>query len=209
MSHTVLVLHPEQPPVNRRAVLRYMGCRAPSDEINARLDECLKIAAEAFDFRLCYTTLPLEVTAAASGASVRLGTAVLPGRSLARHLDGCNTAVLMAATVGLSIDRLIARYGRLAPATGLCLQALGTERIEALCDDFCDGLAAELSAEGLTLTSRFSPGYGDLPLSIQPVIFDLLDCPRRIGLTLTDGGLMSPSKSVTAVVGIRRKDETP
>ncbi len=205
MSYTILTRHSEQPPVDRRAVLRYMGCRTPSDEINARLDECMKIAADAFDFRLCYTTLPITVTK----DSVDMGFAKMDSRSLARHLEGCTEAVIMAATVGLDIDRLIARHGRLSPATGLCLQALGTERIETLCDGFCDGLVAELQPIGCTLTSRFSPGYGDLPLTTQTVIFDLLDCPRRIGLTLTDGGLMSPSKSVTAVIGVRRKDMTP
>lgn len=205
MSHTVLTCQIEQPPVDRRAVLRYMGCRTPSESLLARLEECLRIAADAFDFRLCYTTLPVTVTE----DTVDIGIAQLPSRSLARHLTGCREAVVMAATVGLSIDRLIARHGRLAPATGLCLQALGTERIEALCDSFCDRLADELRPDGCTLTSRFSPGYGDLPLETQAVIFDLLDCPRRIGLTLTGGGLMSPSKSVTAIVGIQRKDITP
>ncbi len=200
MSYTVLTRPMRQPPVDQRAVLRYMGCRTPSDEIRARLAECMQIAADAFDFRLCFTTLPVTVTE----DSVDVGFALMSSRSLARHLQGCTEAVVMAATVGLGIDRLIARHGRLSPATGLCLQALGTERIEALCDAFCDELAAEALAKGGSLTARFSPGYGDLPLETQTVIFDLLDCPRRIGLTLTDGGLMSPSKSVTAIIGIHR-----
>ena len=33
-------------------------------------------------------------------------------------------------------------------------------------------------------------------------IFRLLDCPRRIGLSLNESLLMSPSKSVTALIGI-------
>lgn len=49
---------------------------------------------------------------------------------------------------------------------------------------------------------RFSPGYGDLPLSAQREIFAVLDCGKRIGLMLNDSLLMSPSKSVTAFVGI-------
>lgn len=52
------------------------------------------------------------------------------------------------------------------------------------------------------LKPRFSAGYGDLPLEVQKDIFRVLDCPRKIGLTLNDSLLMSPTKSVTAIVGI-------
>jgi hypothetical protein len=74
------------------------------------------------------------------------------------------------------------------------MQAIGTERIETLCDVFCDGL-------GQTRL-RFRPGYGDLKLAAQQVIFEQLDCARQIGLTLNDSLVMSPSKAVTAIVGL-------
>ena len=78
-------------------------------------------------------------------------------------------------------------------------QALGAERIESLCDTFCNDMNNEL---GVRLKPRFSAGYGDLPLEVQKDIFRVLDCPRKIGLTLNDSLLMSPTKSVTAIVGI-------
>ena len=56
---------------------------------------------------------------------------------------------------------------------------------------------------GKTLAARFSPGYGDLPLEFQREIFRALDVPRRIGVSLGSSCLMSPSKSVTAIVGIK------
>ena len=49
---------------------------------------------------------------------------------------------------------------------------------------------------------RFSAGYGDFPLSAQKEIFGMLDCARQIGLTLNDSLLMSPTKSVTSIVGL-------
>ena len=48
---------------------------------------------------------------------------------------------------------------------------------------------------------RFSPGYGDFPLTAQRDIFAILDCPKRIGLSLNQSLLLSPTKSVTAVIG--------
>ena len=52
---------------------------------------------------------------------------------------------------------------------------------------------------------RFSPGYGDLSLEVQKEIFSLLDCPRKIGVSLGDSLLMTPSKSVTAIIGYGTK----
>ena len=69
-------------------------------------------------------------------------------------------------------------------------------------NDYRERFKAEY--RGLPLSARFSAGYGDVPLELQRDIFALLDCPRRIGLTLNESLLMSPSKSVTAIVGISR-----
>jgi 5-methyltetrahydrofolate--homocysteine methyltransferase len=71
--------------------------------------------------------------------------------------------------------------------------------VRELCDEFCKDIKAELN---VNLKPRFSPGYGDLDLSCQKDIFKLLDCSKKIGLTLNDSLLMSPTKSVTAFVGI-------
>ena len=67
-------------------------------------------------------------------------------QGLCRNLQGCDKVILFAATVGLAPDRLIARYGRLSPTKALCMQAIGAERIESLCDAFCDELAADYAA---------------------------------------------------------------
>ena len=84
------------------------------------------------------------------------------------------------------------------------LESLGNERIEALCDAFCSSVADRKAREHLAVTSRFSAGYGDLSLEYQKKIFDLLDPPSRIGLTLNSSYLMSPSKSVTAIIGVKK-----
>ena len=61
---------------------------------------------------------------------------------------------------------------------------------------------AEAAARGLRTNFRFSPGFGDLPLAVQPAFLAALDAPRRIGLAATAGNLLVPTKSVTAVVGL-------
>jgi cobalamin-dependent methionine synthase I len=110
--------------------------------------------------------------------------------SLARFLEGSERVTVFAATVGLGVDRLINRYVSVSPVKALLFQAIGAERIEALCENFCKELG---------LKKRFSPGYGDFALAAQREIFSLLGCEKRIGLSLTDSLLMTPTKSVTAI----------
>ena len=84
------------------------------------------------------------------------------------------------------------------------MSAIGSQQVEGACDRLCDLLAAEYPEK--QLVTRYSPGYGDLPLEIQKDVFRALDCERSIGVTLTESLLMQPSKSVTAVIGMKERD---
>ena len=156
-----------------------------------------------------------EAAGSQSGASLDLGFTVTHSRDLQKNLKGCCRIILFGATVGLELDRLIARYGRLSPSKALCFQAIGAERIESLCNVFNDEIDEIFREQGMYTRPRFSPGYGDLPINMQKDIFAALDCPRKIGLSLNESLLMSPSKSVTAIIGISarpkqcRAPETP
>ena len=71
-------------------------------------------------------------------------------------------------------------------------------------------ILAELEEEHLYLRPRFSPGYGDFDICYQEPIVRMLNCAKTIGLTLTDSFMMTPTKSVTAVIGIStQKDRCP
>lgn len=186
------------PEVDLREMLRYAACRAPDEQVTALAASAAEEGCRVLRPALCWREMPLTVTA----HRVDLGFTAFDSQKLAAVLTGCDRVVIFAATMGLELDRLIARHGRLSPARGLMLQALGAERIEALCDSFCDFLAAEYAP--LTVRRRFSPGYGDLPLENQRAFFDVLQCHKEIGLYLNESLLMSPTKSVTAIVGLGR-----
>ena len=192
----VLKLFPALPPVDRDAVLRYARGKH-TDEIDALLLPIEEEAAGATDARLCYVEVPVTI----SGTTVDFSVCRAESAALCDHLAGCPRAVLFAATVGAGADRMIARAGRSSPLRALLLDALFTERIEALCDVFTSRYTEK--------HRRFSPGYGDLPLAFQKDLFRVLDCPRVIGLSLSDALLMIPSKSVTAIIGIPPKQTTP
>lgn len=186
------------PPADRREILRYAGAKAETPEVSVLLEEALAEAEAVLTGKVCWQEFP--VIRREDGLD--LGFARVRSDALEHNLRGCDRIILFAATVGLPLDRLIARYGALSPAKGLLLQAIGAERIEALCDVFCDRLRKDACSRGLRTSPRFSPGYGDFPLEIQQDIFRSLDCSRKIGLTLNGSLLMSPSKSVTAIIGL-------
>lgn len=179
---------------DRREILRYMGCREATPEVDALVSECISECRGVFSYRVCFAETKVEV----NGDKISFEFADVNSRGLAKNLSGCKSAVVFGATVGLGIDRLVSKYGRLSPSRAVALQAIGAERIEALCDSFCERLKCQYG----NIRPRFSPGYGDLSLEFQRELFSALKCPRYIGLTLNDSLLMSPTKSVTAVVGI-------
>ena len=183
------------PPIDRREALRYAGARGDSDELSALLDRCIEESEGILSYSLCYAEFPLTRVE----NSLDFGFAEVRSEKLSAHLEGCSRIIILAATVGIELDRLIAKYSRISPAKALLLQGLGAERIEALADNFC----GDLVADGLVITPRFSAGYGDLSLELQRDIFRVLDCQRKIGLTLNESLLMSPTKSITAIIGIK------
>lgn len=189
------LIFPTPRPVCKQEVLRYAGCREGDEGTLTLLADCLDSAEAVLDCKACYQTLPLAI----EGDVCNFGLFNLTSKGLAAALSGCKKAVVFAATVGVGIDRLILRHSRLSPARAVLLQAIGAERIEALCDAVCAHAAAE---EGCYATPRFSPGYGDLPLSAQRMLFAVLKCEKHLGICLNDSLLMSPTKSVTAVFGL-------
>ncbi len=189
------------PALNERECLRYAGT-TPQDisaEERELFEGCWKEAEQKLVYQVCCGRFPVK----REENSLDFGFMQTDSRALMKNLEGCEEVVIFAATVGLELDRLIRRYTSLSPAKALFFQAIGAERIESLCDAFCE----ELKESGLQLRPRFSPGYGDFPLEVQRDIFRVLDCPRKIGLSLNESLLMSPSKSVTAIIGIGRESE--
>ena len=130
-----------------------------------------------------------------------IGNMEIRRRSLSRNLKDCKKAVLFGATLGEGVDRLIRRESLADMAKAVVLQACAAALLEEYCDSEQEKIARELEPEGLYLRPRFSPGYGDLDIHYQKPLMRMLDCAKKIGLTMTDSYMMTPTKSVTAVIG--------
>ncbi len=183
------------PNINVREALRYAGCARGNYEMLELLHSCVDEAESLFIYKVCYCILDAKI----QDGICNFGHFSVQSEKLAKNLSGCNRVLLFSATVGTALDRLIAKHTRLSPSRAVMLQALGSERVESLCDMFCMDFELKNS---IALKPRFSPGYGDLALDVQNDIFRILNCQKHIGVYLNDSLLMSPSKSVTAFAGI-------
>lgn len=184
--------------LNAGEVLRYMGC--PPD----RADQALLDQVEACARELLGTIRPrwswraVEIAFEAGGVRLE-GGLLLPGQDLKSHLTGCGRAAVFCATLGAEVDALIRRAERLDMGRALTLDCCASAAVEAVCDQIEEDIQSKFP--GCSFPFRYSPGYGDLPLEVQGPLLDLLDAPRRVGLCATQTHLLTPRKSVTAILG--------
>lgn len=136
-----------------------------------------------------------------------IGNMIIASNSLSRNLKGCEKAVLFGATLGAGVDRLIRRTSLTDMSHAVIQQACAAALLEEYCDEQQLAIGREMEEEGLHLRPRFSPGYGDFDIHYQEPIMRMLDCAKTIGLTMTDSYMMTPTKSVTAVIGASRIKE--
>ncbi|WP_407385483.1 hypothetical protein [Ruminococcus sp.] len=188
----------EAPVWNRREIKRYARIQGASEEYDKLIDTCIAESEPVLSYRVCYSILPVRY----ENDALYLGNIAADSQTIQKAIRDAEEVLLFAATIGAPFDGLIRRYSRISPSKAVILQAIGAERAESLCDSFCEMIDTELHESGKRLLPRVSPGYGDIALLMQREIFAVLDCPRKIGLTLEDSLLMSPRKSVTAIAGI-------
>ena len=193
--------------VERSEVLRYLGYAGQSltPELDARIDEVVDRCLDTC--RPCGLTRVFAVAQRGERdgmPEIKLeGTALeLRGTSIAAHLEGAVAVGVLAVTVGLGVDAELRRLSLTDPVAQLIFDAVGTACVERAADAAEADLVTAADARGLFCGTRFSPGYGDLPLATQPVLLAALDAGRLLGITLSESLLMSPTKSVTAVVGL-------
>ncbi len=198
MGNTIYTKIYDAPPIDKDEILRYAGVRELTPDMEIILEQCLDEIDDKLIYRVCWG----EFSLSAEEDFLDVGFAKLESKDLAKNLNGCSSVVVFAATVGIEIDRQIARYGAVAPTKALFFQAIGAERIESLCNLFCMKIEEEKQKLGKGTRPRFSAGYGDLSIYVQNDIFRVLNPQKRIGLALGKSMLMSPSKSVTAIIGI-------
>ncbi len=193
------------PDVPRKEVYRYLGYRGalPEEDMRRKAEDVIEKLRQVAQPRMTYRRFPLtwqEGKASVAGFA-------LEGGDIHRNLLGCREAYLVAATLGGGTDRLMTRLALSSSADMVLLQAVAAAALEEVLDLEEQAVKQRLLSEGLSLRPRFSPGYGDLPLTMQPRILEALAAPKLIGLSITNSLMLTPQKSVTALAGICKTGE--
>lgn len=125
---------------------------------------------------------------------------VLRGKSAETVLRDCHHAALMICTLGFGFEAELRTRQARSMADALVLDACGSALTEEGCDDAEREIASLMP--GRFLTDRFSPGYGDLPLTLQEDISRALNAEKLLGVHLNESLLFYPCKTVSAIIGI-------
>ncbi len=116
------------------------------------------------------------------------------GEDIKKHVLGAQKIMLLAATLGHSLDIEIKKTQMMDMRRAAVLDACASAYIEEYCDI--------LMPEGMSGAMRFSPGYGDYPLEVQPMLLQAIKA-EKIGITALESYMLLPTKSVTAVIGLK------
>lgn len=187
--------------IRMREAIRYLGYgRSTVDEKTLQLMresfvELEQLAKKKFVYRI------FELEESDDG-QLMIGKLNVKSRDLAKNLHGCKRAILFAATLGVDVDREIRKYEVLHISKAVVLQACAAAYLEAYCDEMQKKLAELFHEEGCSLRPRFSPGYGDFFISHQEDVLRMLEATKKIGLTMTEAYMLTPTKSVTAIIGV-------
>lgn len=189
-----------------KEAIRYLGYKNnTADEQTLRLiEEAFTEIKKVSNEKYIYSVLELNRT---ETQKLYFGNIATDSHGLNRALKGCDKVILFAATLGTEVDRLQSRQSVMNMAKAVVIQACAAAYLEKYCDECQNQIAKKVKQEGYFLRPRFSPGYGDFSIEYQENIMQILDCAKKIGLTVTDSYMLSPKKSITAVIGMSRTDE--
>ena len=124
------------------------------------------------------------------------------GRIIAKQLRGADFAALFACTLGSGLEDWAKKSLATGEAVkGYIIDAIGSEMIELAMDKIEVILSEQMAAQGLRITSRFSPGYCGWPVNDQHTLFSLLPADF-CGISLTPTALMIPIKSISGLIGV-------
>lgn len=198
MAATIMTHLIKSVDIKENQILRYAGItgKVIPEKITELINKCLPDYERNADYKACFLEVPVLI----ENNTVSFDCFEITSHNLSTLLRGCDKAILVAATLGVKIDMLIKRAEVTSKAEALILNSIaiaGIEQYMAVLNEYFKSMY-----KGYELRPRYSPGYGDVALEYQKVLLDTLDTKRKIGVALSDSLLMTPQKSVSAIIGI-------
>lgn len=188
--------------VDTDLALRFLRVRKEPDTSTKQvLSECMDEFLSVVSYKASYRYFDIK----AEGNKVYFdNNMVLESTKLVKCLDKCTGAFVFVATTTSAVDRLILKHSKINVTKSVIIDAIGSAAIENFCDILCRKIQID---NNVAFRPRFSPGYGDLSILCQNDVLSCVDSTRKIGVTLNNRCMMLPTKSVSAIVGVRPENE--
>lgn len=186
--------------LNKEEALRYMGYNGQSIDANLSIiideaaNQCLRAARPAYTYKI------FSIECSNDKVYILGSDLCFESHDLCEHLKGCEQCAVMCATLGAGFDLALKPMQVTDPTKAVIFNSCGSALIEQVCDAAEAEILKKAGKEKHSF--RFSPGYGDLPMSAQKTVFRLLMPEKIIGITLSASNLLIPIKSVTAFIGL-------
>ena len=161
---------------------------------NELLNKCIDDFNKAVTYKYAYIKTPVFV----SGGICDFGFANVKSSSLASVLCDSKEVFIFAVTTNIDIDRLITKLYLKKDPSAFFMDSIGSAAVESLADHVNHKIC-----EGINTTNRFSPGYADFPLEFQRDLLARINATQTVGIILSDKLMMTPMKSITAIIGIK------
>lgn len=192
--------------IEQRAILRELRIpKAKSfgelndPKLEAELGRAVDIACTLIAGKGVYRTFPIEAKDQGRVRVLGLEDA-LESRSLAKVLEHAEFVSVLVATIGPSLDKKVEELTQAEPTLAYLLDRIGGWMADYMAGKIDERIEAEAKRAGFGRTMRYSPGYGDFSLSYQPLLLEKVE-GWRVGVALTEGFMLVPQKSVTALIG--------
>lgn len=190
--------------LNMQEGARYLGygTDTPDNNVMKLIKECEEDILRTAKPRYIYKVL--NISGRDDGIYIEGTNLILLGKSIREHLEGCGSIVLLCATLSSDMDKLIRITQIKDMAKAVIMDAFAGVAVEQLCDKAEEKIKEEFNDKYFTY--RFGFGYGDLPIEQMPECLNILNAQKTVGVSVTEGGMMSPSKSVACIIGISNNE---
>jgi len=189
--------------VDRDEVLRFQGYRrgvdVPTAQVLALFDEAVALGERLMAPRVVYRSV---LVAGQFAHLIEAGEERLHIPAIARLWGPLAAVGAGICTIGDAIEaRVSALFEAREFPLAVMLDSVGSAAVESLAEYANDLLCQVALPERLKVTNRISPGYAGWDTAEQAALFRL--CPGGpIGVTLNDACVMTPTKSMSFLVGV-------
>lgn len=193
------VYNPALKPLNLSEIKRYSGLDQYADFPSHLLDQA---CTESYLLAEPEATWQIYDYNASNATIMGSQPLALQSAKVIHYLSQALKVAVMALTIGPKLEKKVSDYFTCGEYTsGLLLDAAGTAAVEVAADQVCEFIKKQASQQGYLSLPRFSPGYGEWDITVQPIILDLAHADE-INLTATDSCMLLPRKSITAIIGL-------